>query len=632
MAGFMIRFLLSNVFLGGIIGILLAAKCIFKNSLSGRMQYHLWLLLTGLFIVPFLPFRFTGFSRILSWPDGFKNALFFHTGSGINSAVGALSAEKTNWLEDFAISVNGQTPPAIGYLLAGIWMAGMAVAALSAARSLVRLHRLEKSALPLQNPEIHRLYRRCLDEMDIRKNIPVYSTAFLKSPVITGLLKPRIYLPIHLISDCREVNVYSDMQPAVQKETCRSKPCPDTDSLRAIRYMLLHELQHYKHRDTLISFPMNLAGIVYWFNPFVRYALRAMQNDREVACDTSVLNMLEEKDYEEYGNTLIGFAEKISRMPFPFATGFFTGEPGRHMEQMKRRMINLASYERPTSRQTRKGVIAFTLTAILLVGLAPSVSTYAADTDYYHWKPSSQNISHMDLSSYFENYEGSFVLYDLKSDAWSIYNADRAALRIPPDSTYKIYDGLFGLEHGVITPDDSLLPWNGEAYPFEAWNKDQTLQSAMDASVNWYFQEMDERIGRPALHNDIQKIGYGNKNIGGGLSSCWMESSLKISPIEQVELLIRLHNNSFGFAPENIEAVKASIRLFSSATETFYGKTGTGRIDGQDVNGWFVGFIEAADNTYFFAVNISADCEAAGSRAAEIAMDILNEIKTGMAG
>ena len=61
----------------------------------------------------------------------------------------------------------------------------------------------------------------------------------------------------------------------------------------------------------------------------------------------------------------------------------------------------------------------------------------------------------MDLSSYFENYEGSFVLYDLKSDAWSIYNADRAALRIPPDSTYKIYDGLFGLEHGVITPCSS---------------------------------------------------------------------------------------------------------------------------------------------------------------------------------
>ena len=58
MAGFMIRFLLSNVFLGGIIGILLAAKCIFKNSLSGRMQYHLWLLLTGLFTNSFMAGRF----------------------------------------------------------------------------------------------------------------------------------------------------------------------------------------------------------------------------------------------------------------------------------------------------------------------------------------------------------------------------------------------------------------------------------------------------------------------------------------------------------------------------------------------------------------------------------------------
>ena len=100
---------------------------------------------------------------------------------------------------------------------------------------------------------------------------------------------------------------------------------------------------------------------------------------REIACDASVLNMLDENDYEEYGNTLISFAEKISRMPFPFATGFFTGKPGRNMEQMKRRIINIASYEKPTSRQTRKGVIAFTLTAVLLVGLAPSVPTYAAD-------------------------------------------------------------------------------------------------------------------------------------------------------------------------------------------------------------------------------------------------------------
>ncbi len=50
--------------------------------------------------------------------------------------------------------------------------------------------------------------------------------------------------------------------------------------------------------------------------PFVWFALREMRNDREVACDTSVLKMLEEDDYEDYGNTLINFIEKVSFLLF----------------------------------------------------------------------------------------------------------------------------------------------------------------------------------------------------------------------------------------------------------------------------------------------------------------------------
>ena len=60
MANFMIRFLICNVFISGIIGILLIAKQIFKNNLSSRMQYNLWFLLLGLLAVPFIPFRLIG--------------------------------------------------------------------------------------------------------------------------------------------------------------------------------------------------------------------------------------------------------------------------------------------------------------------------------------------------------------------------------------------------------------------------------------------------------------------------------------------------------------------------------------------------------------------------------------------
>ena len=132
-------------------------------------------------------------------------------------------------------------------------------------------------------------------------------------------------------------------------------------------------------------------------------------------------------------------------------------------------------------------------------------------------------------------------------------------------------------------------------------------------------------MGTDVIRSRIREIGYGNENISGSPDSYWMESGLKISPIEQVKLLTDLYRNTFDFAPENIRAVKDSLRLSASPAGTLYGKTGTGQVDGQNVNGWFVGFTETSDNTYFFAVNIHAESNASGSSAAEIALDVLDE-------
>ena len=594
MANFMIRFLICNVFISGIIIILLISKLIFKNNLSSRMQYNLWLLLLGLLAVPFIPFRLVSFPQISSWLRSVRNYSASHADVGANNVMDTGLSGTTNWMNNFALSVNKDTPSVTGYILLGIWIVGMLAMMILVIKSSLRLRTIKRSALPLQNPEVRRLYNKCLNEMKITRNIPVYSTAFLKSPIIVGFLKPCIYLPIHLISDYHE----SDM-----------------------RYMLLHELQHYRHKDAIANYLMNFAGVLYWFNPFVWFALREMRNDREVACDTSVLKMLEEDDYENYGNTLINFIEKVSISPFPFAASL-----SGNMKQIKRRIINIASYEKPTFYKKLKGMTAFILTTVLIMGLTPFISTYAADESHYQWKSSSENISYVDFSKYFGKYEGSFVLYDLGNDAWSIHDIEHATLRVAPDSTYKIYDALFGLEEGVITPEDSFIAWNGKNYPFETWNSDQTLQSAMTSSVNWYFQAIDEQLASTNIRNYIQQIGYGNENVSGRLSTYWLESSLKISPVEQVKLLTKLQNNSLGFSSENINAVKDSICIFSSDTVKFYGKTGTGRIDGQDVNGWFIGYIETINNTYFFATNIGADSDATGSNATEITMSILSDM------
>ena len=615
MADFMIRFLICNLFICALVGILLAARHLLRNILSGRMQYHLWFLLLGLLTVPFLPFRLTGFPMLLARLLAFCNPALPDTGNIVNQGDVTTPAGDSGWLNDFTLSISNQTPSIAGTILLGIWLAGILVMVVLTARSSLRLQNIRQSALPLQNPAIRRLYRHCLKELHIRKEIPIYSTAFLQSPVFTGFLRPRIYLPIHIISDYSKIDTDKLCQAS-----CGSSPS-GMNGLHQIRYMLLHELQHYRHKDALAGYLMTLTGILYWFNPMVWIALKEMRNDREIACDTSVLNMLEPDSYEDYGMTLIHFAEKLSRPAFPFAAGL-----SGNMSQMKRRILNIAAYETPTAQKRLTGMTAFLMVTVLLTSLAPLLSANAAKDDYYGWDTSHKNINVIDLSSCFQGYEGSFVLYNMAQDTWNIYDMDRAALRVSPDSTYKIYDALIGLEAGVITPEDSTMEWNRELYPFQEWNTDQTLQSAMSASVNWYFQEIDKQLGTSAIDRYIREIRYGNENTKGGLSSYWMESSLKISPIEQVELLRKLYENNLGFGIQNVNAVKDSILLSSSEAGNLYGKTGTGCIDGKDVNGWFVGYVEAPDNTWFFAVNIAANDDASGNSAAEITQHILSKI------
>lgn len=639
MADFGVRFFVCNLFICIIIVFFLIAKRIFQNYLTSRMQFHLWFPLLGILAVPFIPLRPIGFTQALAWLSAWKNA-----GTSVREAItaditAANSSGAAEQIHDFALSVSRETPSMIGLTLCGTWLIGMMAMIFFVIKSAFRLNAMKKSALPLQDKSVRLLYNACLKEMKIKRNIPVYSTAFLKSPVIVGLCKPCIYLPIHLISD---------FHAAMKKQaTIPGGRLPATE----MRYMLLHELQHYRHGDALAGFFMNLIGILYWCNPLVWYALREMRNDREIACDTSVLKFLSESDYEAYGNTLINFAEKVSQTPFPFTTGI-----GGSMKQLQRRIINISSYTKPSVFRKLTGLIAFVAVGVILLGCAPMLSTYATEPEHYHWKiPSDkiillsaddqksgpERIATIDLSACFSGYEGCFVLYDLNGDTWNIYNREQATLRTAPNSTYKIYDALFGLEEGIITAEDSFLAWDKTEYPFEAWNKNQDLSSAMRASVNWYFAEIDRQIGSSAIQHYLRKIRYGNQTVPAtlslslpngttqypqGVSPYWLQSTLKISPVEQVELLTALHHNSFGFAPEHINAVKDSICLFSSENQNFYGKTGTGRVNGQDVNGWFIGYIETADNTCFFATYIQNDSGANGSKAAEITKTVLSAL------
>ena len=579
----MIRLMLNSVVIIPSFGIILLIKERFKKHLTWKAQYRIWYYLLLVLIFPFLPssiihagLRFISLSGGCVPPVGGMTPTFSND-TGISSAI-----------QDFSISVSRSRIFHLPSFLPYIWGLGIGILSILNLISDIKIRRIRQASLPLQNRQIRELYACCLSEMNIKKKIPLYSSAYLTSPVAAGLVKPVIILPIHMLSEFTE---------------------------KEIRFILLHELTHIKHRDLFLNRFLALMQALYWYHPVVWIGLREMRKDQEVGCDLSVLSMLEENSYLDYGKTLIRFAENIGRRLS------FVSQIAGSEKEIRRRIRCIASYRKESRWKQLKSMFLLTVTSLMLLAFIPVMSVNASSGSFYPFYP--EHMKQLDLDSCFYGYEGSFILYGVNSHQYYIYNQKAGTARISPDSTYKIYSALCALEQGVITPGSSYMKWDGSAFPFEAWNQDQNLNTAMSRSVNWYFKALDEKSGISALKSCIRQLEYGNQDLSGGIGSYWLESSLKISPVEQVELLTRLCQGTLPFQPDHMKAVKDSLYISDSQGVSLYGKTGTGNINGKDVNGWFIGFAQSPDETYVFSTNIQSDKSANGRTAAAITLDIL---------
>lgn len=233
-----------------------------------------------------------------------------------------------------------------------------------------------------------------------------------------------------------------------------------------------------------------------------------------------------------------------------------------------------------------------------------------------------------DLGRHFQGFNGTFVMYNPTDDKYVIYNEQQSQKRLSPCSTFKIYNSLIGLETGVLDQEDvyTLFKWNGTKHSFPNWNRNHTLASATRESVVWYFQELASRIGQEQMQEYINKMGYGNQNISGGLTTFWLRSSLQISAMEQVKLLDKLYSGQLPFAPEVVAVLKKNITLSDNNGITLMGKTGSGFQDGNYILGWFVGCIEKDGQRYIVATNIEAPDGAHGGKAREITKTIAKEL------
>ena len=93
----------------------------------------------------------------------------------------------------------------------------------------------------------------------VQRELKLWMNAKVTTPLLTGLLRPRIYLP------------------------------SDRYTWKELELLLSHELSHYRHHDLWYKLILQLAGIVYWFNPLLHWMRREADQDLEFLCDERIM-------------------------------------------------------------------------------------------------------------------------------------------------------------------------------------------------------------------------------------------------------------------------------------------------------------------------------------------------------
>lgn len=231
------------------------------------------------------------------------------------------------------------------------------------------------------------------------------------------------------------------------------------------------------------------------------------------------------------------------------------------------------------------------------------------------------SASQFDLSAHFADFDGCFVLVNDAEKTVQRFRPTRCSEQLPPCSTFKVPNSLIALETGVIADADTVFRWDGKQHRRKALNRDHALQSAVKHSVLWYFQEVARRVGQQRMDATLAKLDYGNRDTSAGLTTFWLGESLAISADEQVAFLMKLKQRQLPFSDRAQQITRHVMR--QTPDGNLYGKTGSClAADGRPPVGWFVGWVEAEDTTYYFATNIKGE-DAWGYAARDITRAVL---------
>lgn len=199
-------------------------------------------------------------------------------------------------------------------------------------------------------------------------------------------------------------------------------------------------------------------------------------------------------------------------------------------------------------------------------------------------------------------YDAAIAVYPLSKNIIYVSDITKTATETLPASSFKVPHALAALDSGIIKPDE-VFRWDGKKRSRDEWNRDMTLKEAIRSSAVWVFEEVGKRLGQDLLNVYVSAFNYGNKDISGEYPF-WLIGNLRISPVEQIDFLHKFNTNYFRLNQAAAGYVQDAMLTGSFKGCTQYAKTGWAT---KDRSGWYVGWYECPDETYYFAVRAAID-------------------------
>jgi len=196
--------------------------------------------------------------------------------------------------------------PSVYQMLAVVWLAVAALYGLyKLLGSYIVQRELKRWSMPVPDKSLEMNYQKLCRKMKVSHPPKLWMNAKVTTPLLTGLLRPRIYLP------------------------------SDRYTWKELELLLSHELSHYRHHDLWYKLILQLVCIVYWFNPLLHWMRREADQDLEFLCDERIMKDGAHEERMQY-NYLLAQTAAQRRNFYGLSTGF-----NGSLADLKKRMVNI---------------------------------------------------------------------------------------------------------------------------------------------------------------------------------------------------------------------------------------------------------------------------------------------------